>query len=166
MDKDIICNIRMLQKLIQHNCIYKKDFNHLNLEKYINNLIVSGFDIHIHKYIYTLSSIPNKIHPWLLRAYLNKKLFYTPIYHFHNVVSTMDKASELISNIPNIQFPFIVIANSQTHGRGQWGRKWESASHKNLYVSLAFRPYINFHNHNQKLIFLFHSFASFRVTCF
>lgn len=36
--------------------------------------------------------------------------------------------------------PFVVIARSQTRGRGRFGRQWQSAKVGNLYASFAFRP--------------------------
>ena len=38
--------------------------------------------------------------------------------------------------------PFAVLARSQRAGRGRLGRKWHSAQSGNLYLSLAFRPFI------------------------
>jgi BirA family biotin operon repressor/biotin-[acetyl-CoA-carboxylase] ligase len=37
--------------------------------------------------------------------------------------------------------PFLVIAETQTQGRGQFGRTWYSADAKNLYMSFGFIPY-------------------------
>jgi BirA family biotin operon repressor/biotin-[acetyl-CoA-carboxylase] ligase len=36
--------------------------------------------------------------------------------------------------------PFIVVAKTQTHGKGQFGRTWYSADEHNLYISFAFIP--------------------------
>ena len=36
--------------------------------------------------------------------------------------------------------PVVVMARQQTAGRGRFGRVWESASRRNLYLSLAWRP--------------------------
>jgi BirA family biotin operon repressor/biotin-[acetyl-CoA-carboxylase] ligase len=38
--------------------------------------------------------------------------------------------------------PFAVFARTQKAGRGRLGRKWHSAPSGNLYLSLAFRPFI------------------------
>jgi BirA family biotin operon repressor/biotin-[acetyl-CoA-carboxylase] ligase len=38
--------------------------------------------------------------------------------------------------------PFVVIAQSQTAGRGRLGRKWHSSDKGNIYLSLALRPFI------------------------
>lgn len=36
--------------------------------------------------------------------------------------------------------PFCVIADVQTHGRGQFNRQWFSADSENLYISICFEP--------------------------
>ena len=37
---------------------------------------------------------------------------------------------------------FVVFAEEQTAGRGQYGRRWESASHQGLWFSVLLRPWI------------------------
>ena len=38
--------------------------------------------------------------------------------------------------------PFAVFAQTQTRGRGRFGRAWHSEANGNLYSSFAFRPRI------------------------
>src|SRR3954447_18972982 len=35
---------------------------------------------------------------------------------------------------------FVVFAERQTKGRGQYGRRWESASYRGLWLSILLRP--------------------------
>jgi BirA family transcriptional regulator, biotin operon repressor / biotin---[acetyl-CoA-carboxylase] ligase len=57
---------------------------------------------------------------------------------FDNLTSTNDKLSQLIE-LDNARAGTIVIAKTQTAGRGQQGRKWDSQL-GGLYLSLAISP--------------------------
>ena len=60
------------------------------------------------------------------------------ILHYNTVSSTMDIASEFAQS--GEKEGLVVIANSQTHGRGRYVRKWISDAGKSLLVSVLFRP--------------------------
>ncbi|MDR1458049.1 MAG: biotin--[acetyl-CoA-carboxylase] ligase [Puniceicoccales bacterium] len=61
------------------------------------------------------------------------------IFRLENIDSTNNYALKLIEK--NHQpMPFIVIAKSQSAGRGQFDRQWYSSDDKNLYLSVAFHP--------------------------
>lgn len=59
---------------------------------------------------------------------------------YDNLASTNQTAWELIKQ--GIKPPFVVIANQQTAGRGQWGRQWLSPK-GGLYLSLALPIHLN-----------------------
>jgi len=64
----------------------------------------------------------------------NKELLSFSLYLFDTIPSTNEKLWELLRS--GVKTPTLVIALSQTAGRGQWGRKWESKS-GGLYLSLG-----------------------------
>src|SRR3989338_10556485 len=57
------------------------------------------------------------------------------IYHFKTLTSTNDKAKELLEKGKR---NFAVAAETQTKGRGRFGRKWHS-SKEGLWVSVALK---------------------------
>lgn len=68
-----------------------------------------------------------------------------PHYHFDEIASTNTMAKSLLKQIQNGPTgPFLVVtATAQTHGRGQFGRTWESKSNGGLYYSFGVLPQEN-----------------------
>ncbi len=64
----------------------------------------------------------------------NKELLSFSFHLFDTIPSTNEKLWKLLGS--GVKTPTVVIALSQTAGRGQWGRKWESKS-GGLYLSLG-----------------------------
>lgn len=66
-----------------------------------------------------------------------------PVYSFEEVSSTNAIAKELAENRENHAVPHgtVVLANSQTSGRGRLGRSFESPDGSGLYMSIVLRPY-------------------------
>ena len=60
-----------------------------------------------------------------------------PIHHFQQLESTNKTAWELFQQ--GEKTPFVVTADEQTAGKGQWGRQWVS-SLGGLYLSLILTP--------------------------
>jgi BirA family biotin operon repressor/biotin-[acetyl-CoA-carboxylase] ligase len=75
-----------------------------------------------------------------IRKLLKTEAIGKTIYLFEEVGSTNDIAFELGRN--GASHGTIVIADSQTKGRGRLGRKWISPPCLNLYISVIFRPAI------------------------
>lgn len=61
------------------------------------------------------------------------------IHHLSVVDSTNNYAAKLISE-GKIQNGSVIMADFQTHGRGQRGNTWQSVSSENLMFSLVFQP--------------------------
>lgn len=67
------------------------------------------------------------------------KIIGKKVYRYEKVSSTNDIASKLSKEGEGI----VVIANTQTKGRGKLGRTWFSPKDKNIYVSIILQPKIN-----------------------
>ena len=73
-----------------------------------------------------------------VRARLSAKRLGTRFHYFTELDSTNTRARELAES--GAAEGEIVIAESQTQGRGRLGRRWESPPLSNLYLSIVLRP--------------------------
>ena len=89
---------------------------------------------------YALRSVPRHLDPALLDAHL-RRLKVTPKVEFLAEVDSTNSEAERRLAVGQ-EAPFAVLARTQKAGRGRLGRKWHSAPSGNLYLSLAFRPFI------------------------
>lgn len=106
---------------------------------WVEKLAVQGIRIEAKRhYGYRLVSEPGELNGLLLRAYRPLVLDCPLIHFFDEVESSNSTAERLIAE--NAETPFVVIARSQSAGRGRRGRSWHSPANGNLYASFAFRP--------------------------
>ena len=89
---------------------------------------------------YILKEVPQVLHPTLLDAHCRRLKVSLPIEYLESVDSTNSEAERQLAN--GKEAPFVVLAQSQTAGRGRLGRKWHSSDKGNIYLSLALRPFI------------------------
>ncbi|NBN94523.1 MAG: biotin--[acetyl-CoA-carboxylase] ligase [Verrucomicrobia bacterium] len=89
---------------------------------------------------YELKSVPREINAALLDAHLRRLKVAPDVELLAEVDSTNSEAERRLA--AGQEAPFAVLARSQRAGRGRLGRKWHSAQSGNLYLSLAFRPFI------------------------
>ena len=90
---------------------------------------------------YELKSVPRGLHAALLDAHLRRLKVAPAVELLAEVDSTNSEAERRLA--AGQEAPFAVLACSQRAGRGRLGRKWHSARSGNLYLSLAFRPFIS-----------------------
>jgi len=64
--------------------------------------------------------------------------FGKPLHYFREIGSTNSHARELAE--AGAAEGTVVVAESQSQGRGRLGRRWESPAFKNLYLSILLRP--------------------------
>lgn len=101
----------------------------VSIWKHIQNLKQDGYGIEVSKRGYQLISSPDLLFPWEFPELEAK------IHHFKQVGTTMDIARELARKGEE----GIVIAESQTQGRGRLGRKWHSPE-GGIYFNIILRP--------------------------
>jgi len=89
---------------------------------------------------YELKSVPRNLDAALLDAHLRRLKVAPAVALLAEVDSTNSEAERRLA--VGQEAPFAVLASAQTAGRGRLGRKWHSAPSGNLYLSLAFRPFI------------------------
>jgi len=87
---------------------------------------------------YFLEKVPDVLTPDLLRKRLKGNLFGRRVFHFFKTDSTNRVAMELgYAGEPE---GTIVMAESQTAGRGRSGRTWHSEKSAGLYFTVLLRP--------------------------
>jgi BirA family biotin operon repressor/biotin-[acetyl-CoA-carboxylase] ligase len=107
--------------------------------KQINRLKALGYAIEgSPRRGYRLLGVPDKLLPPEITQGLKTRYFQGPIHHFETLPSTNDLAKELGSQ--GAPEGTLVVAESQTRGRGRLGREWESPPGVGLYASLLLRP--------------------------
>ena len=74
-----------------------------------------------------------------LRAALGDQLIGSRVVVLEEATSTNDVIAQMAGDSPE---GLVVIAEQQTAGRGQYGRRWESAPAKGLWLSVLLRPQI------------------------
>ncbi|MDD4954156.1 MAG: biotin--[acetyl-CoA-carboxylase] ligase [Candidatus Omnitrophica bacterium] len=111
------------------------------LWKHIQELKEEGYDIVAVPHLgYRLESVPDRLFPAEISRDLNTEFIGRKVYYFEGAASTMDIAAEL--SLKGAPEGTIVIAESQTKGRGRLGRIWFSPKYKGIYLSLILRPRI------------------------
>ena len=117
--------------------------SHSTLVRWIDKLREAGLDIRGELFNgFRLARLPDVMLPQLIRPRLNTKAFGRNIYHFYKVDSTNTFASRLLAHGRKIPDGTIIVAESQTAGRGRLGRNWHSEPEAGLYFSLIIRPRI------------------------
>jgi BirA family transcriptional regulator, biotin operon repressor / biotin---[acetyl-CoA-carboxylase] ligase len=107
--------------------------------KHVNALRAQGYRIDaVPARGYRLVEIPDRLGPLELRPLLSTRDLGQTIHAYEELPSTNDRAKELAEE--GALHGEVVIAESQTAGRGRRGRTWVSPPRKNLYLSAILRP--------------------------
>jgi BirA family biotin operon repressor/biotin-[acetyl-CoA-carboxylase] ligase len=120
--------------------------SHLNISrqalwKHIQELREAGYEILAVPHLgYRLVSLPDRLFPFEINHNLHTKFIGRKICYFDAVSSTMDIAMQL--GLDGSIEGTVVIAETQTKGRGRLGRSWSSPKYKGIYISLILRPKI------------------------
>lgn len=109
--------------------------------KHIQHLRQIGYEIVAVPHLgYRLLSAPDKLLAGEVQYQLQTKFIGKKIYYFETVSSTMDTAFQL--GIKGAPEGALILAETQTKGRGRLGRNWYSPKYKGIYLSLILRPQI------------------------
>lgn len=87
---------------------------------------------------YRLVGAPDKLFPAEILHRLDTRILRGPVYHFETAESTNDAAK--ILGVQGVAEGAIVVAETQTAGRGRLGRAWLSPPGQGIYASLLLRP--------------------------
>jgi BirA family biotin operon repressor/biotin-[acetyl-CoA-carboxylase] ligase len=87
---------------------------------------------------YRLAGIPDRLTPLELRPLLNTHDFGQVLHCYDEIGSTSDRAKELAEE--GAGHGEVVVAETQTAGRGRRGRVWSSPPRRNVYLSVVLRP--------------------------
>jgi BirA family biotin operon repressor/biotin-[acetyl-CoA-carboxylase] ligase len=87
---------------------------------------------------YSLVSAPDLLLPEEIEPGLHTKIFGRPIIFYHEISSTQDAAKELARK--GAEEGTVLIAETQTQGKGRKGREWSSAPGQGIQISVILRP--------------------------
>jgi len=109
------------------------------LWKHIQELKDVGYDIVAVPHLgYKLESSPDRLFSFEVARGLDTKSIGKKIHYYGSVPSTMDVGMEL--GTKGAPSGTLVVAESQTKGKGRLGRIWFSPKYKGIYFSLILRP--------------------------
>lgn len=109
------------------------------LWKHIQELKEMGYDIVAVPHLgYRLNAVADRLFAFEVRSGLATEIIGRTIVYLDRIGSTMDAALRL--GLENAPEGTLVIAESQTTGRGRLGRQWLSPKYKGIYFSLILRP--------------------------
>jgi BirA family biotin operon repressor/biotin-[acetyl-CoA-carboxylase] ligase len=120
-----------------------RDLNvsHSTITRWIDKLRRSGVEIHGELFTgYRLLRVPDVLLPQLIRPRLHTNTIGKSLYHFYTVDSTNAFASRLIEHGYKVAEGTVVVAESQTAGKGRLGRSWYSERQAGLYLSVILYP--------------------------
>jgi BirA family biotin operon repressor/biotin-[acetyl-CoA-carboxylase] ligase len=115
--------------------------SHSTLIRWIEKLREAGVEIRGEPFTgFRLARLPDVMLPQLIRPRLRSQLLGRHLYHFYKVDSTNAFASRLLEHDRKIADGTIILAESQTAGRGRLGRSWYSEPEAGLYFTMVLRP--------------------------
>ncbi|HLR33820.1 MAG TPA: biotin--[acetyl-CoA-carboxylase] ligase [Tissierellales bacterium] len=109
--------------------------------KYINILKDEGYEIEsVSRKGYRLISSPDiltyeEIEEWLNTEYIGRKI------HYYDTIDSTNIKAKKIAYLE--KEGTIVVAESQSKGRGRLGREWQSPKGKGLWMSIILKPKVN-----------------------
>src|SRR5215470_15268967 len=115
--------------------------SHSTLVRWVDKLRGAGIEIRGELFTgYRLVRLPDVLLPQLIRPRLPTTMIGRVLYHFYSVDSTNAFAARLLSHGRKVPEGTVIIAESQTAGRGRLGRSWHSEREAGLYFSVVLFP--------------------------
>src|SRR5438128_7489413 len=120
-----------------------RDLNvsHSTLARWVDKLRAAGIEIRGELFTgYRLVRLPDVLLPQLIRPRLNTTFIGRNLFHFYDVDSTNLFAARLLSHHRRVPEGTVILAESQTAGRGRLGRTWHSEREAGIYFSMLLFP--------------------------
>src|ERR1051326_252991 len=115
--------------------------SHSTLVRWVDKLREAGIEIRGELFTgYRLIRLPDVLLPQLIRPRLRTTIVGLTLFHFYSVDSTNAFASRLLAHGRKVPEGAVIIAESQTAGRGRLGRSWHSEREAGLYFSIILFP--------------------------
>jgi BirA family biotin operon repressor/biotin-[acetyl-CoA-carboxylase] ligase len=115
--------------------------SHSTLARWIDKLRGAGIEIRGELFTgYRLVRLPDVLLPQLIRPRLATRIVGRHLYHFYDVDSTNSFAGRLIAHGRRIPEGTVIVAESQSAGRGRLGRSWYSEREAGIYFSMVLFP--------------------------
>ena len=115
--------------------------SHSTLVRWVDKLREAGIEIRGELFTgYRLIRLPDVLLPQLIRPRLRTTMVGRTLFHFYSVDSTNAFASRLLAHGRKVPEGAVIIAESQTAGRGRLGRNWHSEREAGLYFSIILFP--------------------------
>src|SRR5215467_14168355 len=115
--------------------------SHSTLVRWIDKLRHAGIEIRGELFTgYRLSRLPDALLPQLIRPRLHTRMIGRNLYHFYDVDSTNLFAARLLAHGRKAPEGTVILAESQTAGRGRLGRIWHSERGSGIYFSMVLFP--------------------------
>jgi BirA family transcriptional regulator, biotin operon repressor / biotin---[acetyl-CoA-carboxylase] ligase len=118
--------------------------SHSTLVRWIDKLRKAKVEIRGELFTgYRLPRLPDVLLPQWIRPRLRTRHLGRTLYHFYSVDSTNAFALRLLAHGRPVPHGTLILAESQSAGRGRLGRAWHSAPATGLYLSLVLQPPIS-----------------------
>ena len=118
--------------------------SHSTLARWIDKLRASGAEIRGELFTgYRLTRIPDIVLPQILRPRLRTHTLGRSFFHFYSVDSTNAFAARMLAHGRPVPDGALILAESQTAGRGRLGRSWHSEPENGLYFSVVLKPQVS-----------------------
>src|SRR6516225_8414158 len=112
--------------------------SHSTLARWMDKLREAGIEIRGELFTgYRLARLPDVLLPQLIRPRLRTSIIGSALYHFYTVDATNAFAGRLLTHGRRVSEGTVVVAESQTAGRGRLGRSWHSEREAGLYFSMV-----------------------------
>ncbi|SOC37653.1 biotin--[acetyl-CoA-carboxylase] ligase [Ureibacillus acetophenoni] len=109
--------------------------------KHLQTLQDEGYTFEtIKKKGYLLTSKPDRVDPARISSYLTTTRLGHHVHYYDEVTSTQTIAHELVRN--GAEDGTVVVAETQTAGKGRMARPWESTKGKGIWMTIIIRPNI------------------------
>ncbi len=118
--------------------------SHSKVARWVERLRGEGIEILGEPFTgFRLTRLPDILLPQLVRDRLHTRAFGRTFHHLYRVDSTNAFAAGLLGGDKPPANGTVVVAETQTAGRGRMGRNWFSTPEAGVYVSLILRPKIS-----------------------